>query len=95
MFARRAASPSPGWRGGRRGVESEERLRRIGSTRRVVVAWALAATCLIGHAAHAFHHSAPWLKVLLGAMPRALRVRYSDGRVLVDGWRSLRAVDRT
>ena len=78
------------------GSKREERLRRIAeSTRRVVVAWALAATCLIGHAAHAFHHSAPWLKVFCSTPVHAglsVFALLGPGRdTLVDGWRSLRA----
>ena len=78
------------------GSKREERLRRIAeSTKRVVVAWALAATCLIGHAAHAFHHSAPWLKVFCSTPVHAglsVFALLGPGReTLVDGWRSLRA----
>ena len=61
----------------------------------MVVAWALAATCLIGHAAHAFHHSAPWLKVFCSTPVHAglsVFALLGPGReTLVDGWRSLRA----
>jgi Cu2+-exporting ATPase len=74
----------------------EERLRRIEeSTKRVVVAWALAATCLIGHAAHMFHHSVPWLKVLCSTPVHAglsVFALLGPGReTLVDGWRALRS----
>ena len=74
----------------------EERLRRIQeSTKRVVVAWALAATCLIGHAAHMFSHSAPWLKVLCSTPVHAglsVFALLGPGReTLVDGWRALKS----
>ena len=74
----------------------EERLRRIeASTKRVVVAWALAASCLIGHAAHMFHHSLPALKVLCSTPVHAglsVFAMLGPGReTLVDGWRALRS----
>ena len=74
----------------------EERLRRIEeSTKRVVVAWALAATCLIGHAAHMFHHAVPWLKVLCSTPVHAglsVFALLGPGReTLADGWRALRS----
>ena len=78
-------------------AKREARLERIAeSTRRVVVAWALAATCLIGHVTHALHvPSAPWLKVLCSVPVHAGLSAFAllgPGReILADGWRSLRA----
>ncbi len=74
----------------------EERLRRIeASTKRVAVAWTLAATCLIGHAAHVFHHSLPALKVLCSTPVHAglsVFALLGPGReTLADGWRALRS----
>ena len=74
----------------------EERLRRIEeSTKRVVVAWALAGACLIGHASHMFHASAPWLRVFCSTPVHAglsVFALLGPGReTLTDGWRALRA----
>ena len=73
----------------------EERMRRIKeSTQRVIVAWALASACLLGHISHFFHASAPWLKVLHSNpvhITLSLFAMAGPGRqILVDGWQSLR-----
>lgn len=73
----------------------EERLRRIKeSTQRVIVAWALASACLLGHVSHFFHASVPWLKVLHSNpvhITLSLFAMAGPGRqILIDGWQSLR-----
>ena len=77
-------------------AKREARLQRIQeSTKRVVVAWALAATCLLGHAAHMFSHQASWLKVLCSTPVHAglsVFALLGPGReTLVDGWRAIRS----
>ena len=70
-------------------------MRRIEeSTKRVVVAWALAATCLIGHAARMFHHAVPWLKVLCSTPVHAglsVFALLGPEEIFVDGWNSLKS----
>ena len=76
----------------------EDRLRRIReSTKRVVVAWALAATCLIGHAAHMLQGCCPpaFLKVFCSTPVHAglsVFAMLGPGReIFVDGWNSLKS----
>jgi P-type Cu+ transporter len=76
-------------------TKREERLKRIReSTQRVIVAWALASACLLGHISHFFHTSAPWLHVLHSNpvhITLSLFAMAGPGRqILVDGWQSLR-----
>jgi len=77
-------------------AKREERLNRIKeSTQRVIVAWALASACLVGHLSHFFAHcSAPWLHALHSNpvhITLSLFAMAGPGRqILVDGWRSLR-----
>jgi Cu+-exporting ATPase len=53
-------------------AKREERLQRLrDSTRRLAVAWALAAVCLLGHAAHMFPALPAWLKALCGVRVHA------------------------
>lgn len=73
----------------------EERLRRIKeSTQRVIVAWALASACLLGHLSHFFHCNAPWLSFLHSNpvhITLSLFAMAGPGRqILIDGWQSLR-----
>ena len=57
----------------------EERLQRIkASTQRVIVAWALASACLLGHAAHLLGPAAPWLKVFCSTPVHAGRGLHSS-----------------
>ena len=76
-------------------LKRDERLRRIKeSTQRVIVAWALASACLLGHVSHFFHASAPWLRVLHSNpvhITLSLFAMAGPGRqILIDGWQSLR-----
>ena len=76
-------------------IKREERLKRIKeSTQRVIVAWALASACLLGHLSHFFHSSAPWLRVLHSNpvhITLSIFAMSGPGRqILVDGWQSLR-----
>ena len=76
----------------------EDRLARIReSTKRVVVAWALAATCLIGHASHMLQGCCPpaFLKVFCSTPVHAglsLFAMLGPGReIFVDGWNSFKS----
>ncbi|KAH9533788.1 hypothetical protein CY35_18G070500 [Sphagnum magellanicum] len=74
----------------------EERLARLkDSGRRLVVAWTMAAVCLVGHAGHFLGNSAPaWVHLLHSTKFHAalcLAALAGPGRkLLVDGWKSLR-----
>ncbi len=63
--------------------------------RRLVVAWTMAAVCLVGHAGHFLGNSAPaWVHLLHSTKFHAalcLAALAGPGRkLLVDGWKSLR-----
>eukprot|EP00241_Pyramimonas_parkeae_P003091 CAMPEP_0114265172 /NCGR_PEP_ID=MMETSP0058-20121206/23723_1 /TAXON_ID=36894 /ORGANISM="Pyramimonas parkeae, CCMP726" /LENGTH=698 /DNA_ID=CAMNT_0001382145 /DNA_START=63 /DNA_END=2159 /DNA_ORIENTATION=- len=71
-----------------------ERLDRIReSTQRLVVAWALASVCLVGHLAHWIPSMPKWLHILCGTRSHALLSVFAllgPGRqTLIDGWKSL------
>ncbi|CAI5462728.1 unnamed protein product [Closterium sp. Yama58-4] len=79
----------------------EERMRRLkDSGRRLLVAWALAAACLVGHASHMLQASSlawklpPWTHALHSTPVHALlslTALLGPGRKLLqDGWSSLR-----
>ncbi|GJP66835.1 hypothetical protein CLOP_g23724 [Closterium sp. NIES-67] len=82
-------------------AKREERMRRLKeSGRRLLVAWALAATCLVGHASHMLQASSlawklpAWTHVLHSTPVHALlslTALLGPGRkLLLDGWNSLR-----